>query len=80
VVTLEALLTRFDAFAAVEDERVPAYMRALAQRGVVSGTTGVAGLVGLAEIRGCVSGARCALVINTEGAANPEGYATTLLS
>lgn len=77
---LEALLTRFDAFTAVEDKRVPAYMRALAQRGVVSGTTGVAGLVGLAEIRGCVSGARSALVINTEGAADAEGYATTLLS
>jgi diaminopropionate ammonia-lyase len=80
VVTLESLLTGFDAFTAVDDDRVPAYMRALAQRGVVSGTTGVAGLVGLSEIRGCVEDQRSALVINTEGAADLEGYATTLLS
>ena len=80
VATLEALLARFDAFVAVGDERVPAFMRALSQRGVVAGTTGIAGLIGLSEIRGCINGARSALVINTEGAADPEGYANALLS
>jgi diaminopropionate ammonia-lyase len=80
VATLDALLAGFDIFTAVDDEQVPAYMRALAQRGVVAGTTGVAGLVGLAELRGRVDGARSALVINTEGAADLAGYASALLS
>jgi diaminopropionate ammonia-lyase len=78
---LPALLTGFDAFAAVSDRRVSQCMLSLAQSGVVSGTTGVAGLVGLVEIRDQLEQRRPkVLVINTEGAADPPGYATALLA
>jgi diaminopropionate ammonia-lyase len=78
--SLDALLAGFDGFAAIDDQRVAECMRALAQRGVVAGTTGVAGLAGLYEIRRFVSEARSALLVNTEGAADPDGYASRLLN
>jgi diaminopropionate ammonia-lyase len=81
VTSLPALLTGFDAFAAVSDRRVSQCMLSLAQSGVLSGTTGVAGFVGLAEIRDQLTHPHAkALVLNTEGAADPRSYATALLA
>ena len=80
VTSLPLLLRAFDAFAAVSDRRVSQCMLRLAQAGVLSGTTGVAGFVGLSEIRDRLDQRPLkALVLNTEGAADPPSYAAALL-
>jgi diaminopropionate ammonia-lyase len=70
-----------DAFVAVEDEQAERAVRDLAAVGVVAGETGAAGLAGLRSIveldppgRPDLSG-RSALVLCTEGATDPAGYA-----
>ena len=79
--SVDGILAGFDAFAAIGDAQVPTSARALAEAGVVAGPTGTAGLVGLREIlpqlreRGCER----VLLINTEGAADPSGYAEVLM-
>ncbi len=76
--TLPALLDGFDAFLAVGDDRVWACVEELTRAGVVSGTTGAAGLVGLHEFRQVDGSGSSALVINTEGNADPGGYAAAM--
>jgi diaminopropionate ammonia-lyase len=72
-----ALATGVDVFVAIDDAPVEQAMRDLAAIGVVAGETGASGLAGLREL---VTGGRSvagrhALVLNTEGATDPEGYA-----
>ena len=66
-----------DAAIAIDDRRTTQAMRLLAQDGIVAGETGAAGLAGLIAwvdgFGGNVSGKRV-LVINSEGATNPESY------
>ena len=66
-----------DAAIAIDDRRTTQAMRLLAQDGIVAGETGAAGLAGLLAwvdgFGGDVSGKRV-LVINSEGATNPESY------
>jgi diaminopropionate ammonia-lyase len=81
VTSLGTLLASFDAFATVSDRRVAPCMLSLARAGVVSGTTGVAGLVGLTEVRDQLKQSRPrVLLLNTEGAADPQSYAAALLA
>ncbi len=79
------------AFVAVPDTRAEEAMRLLAQDGVVSGESGAAGLAGLlAVLTGPdartyrdalgVSGDSRVLVISTEGATDPQGYARIISS
>jgi diaminopropionate ammonia-lyase len=81
-VAFPAVLAGFDAFAAVEDGGVGDAVARLAAHGVVAGTTGAAGLVGLLAIHDQLELAEDAavLLLNTEGFADPGGYATALLS
>lgn len=73
-----------DAFIAVEDDAARAAMRALAEVGVVSGETGAAGLAGLTAARDVpelvealgLSERSRVLLISTEGATDPEAYAS----
>lgn len=75
----------FDAFLAIEDDRVPQAMRLLAQEGVMAGETGASGSAGLLELtRGTASAEACsalcigpstrALVLVTEGPTDPESF------
>jgi diaminopropionate ammonia-lyase len=73
-----SVLAGFDAFTAVSDTRVPSAMLALARAGVVSGTAGAAGLVGLYEARRHFAQARRVLLLNTEGLADPSGFVSAL--
>jgi diaminopropionate ammonia-lyase len=70
-----------DAFIAIDDERTRAAMRVLHREGLVAGECGAAGLAGLmtwqARFGGDLTGRR-ALVISTEGATDPEGYARVM--
>lgn len=80
VTCLPHLLAGFDAFVAVGDELVTSSIQALARAGVVSGPTGVAGLVGLRACRdelGLTQDTRV-LLVNSEGVADPAGYAAAL--
>ena len=78
---LNPILKSFDAFVAIDDTGLGAATRALAKTGVVSGPTGAAGLVGLREALPRLGNGRCkrVLLVNTEGAADPSGYANALL-
>jgi diaminopropionate ammonia-lyase len=80
VTGLPAVLAGFDAFVAVSDETVWACVESLTRAGVVAGTTGAAGLVGLRELEGQISWSQgsTALLVNTEGLADPAGYAAAL--
>jgi diaminopropionate ammonia-lyase len=76
------VLAGFDAFTAVGDEDVPAAVAEFARHGVVAGLTGAAGLVGVLAIRdelGLPAEAEV-LLINSEGFADPRGYADALQS
>lgn len=78
---LSRVLAGFDAFVAVQDSELGDCVRAFASAGVVSGPTGAAGLIGLRAALPQLAGRpRRALLINTEGAADPTGYAQALLS
>lgn len=78
---LARVLAGFDAFVAVEDGELGECVRTLARAGVVAGPTGAAGLVGLrAALPHLARYHRRVLLINTEGAADPTGYAQALLS
>jgi diaminopropionate ammonia-lyase len=66
-----------DTFVTVEDTDAEAAMRLLAQDGIVSGESGAAGLAGLLAFRdelGLTSD-DVVLVVSTEGATDPVGYA-----
>ena len=72
-----------DALVAVGDERAQEAMRLLAAEGVVSGESGAAGLAGLLAVRDdhpATAGAlgldadASVLLLNTEGATDPEAY------
>ncbi|HET6509906.1 MAG TPA: diaminopropionate ammonia-lyase [Baekduia sp.] len=80
--TLADLLAGFDAFVAVGDALVPGAIQALARAGVVSGATGVAGLVALRELRDelGLTERTSVLIVNSEGVADPSGYAAALLA
>lgn len=75
-----------DAFGAIDDNYAREAMRLLAAEGVVAGESGAAGLAGLlaasddAGARRCLGlgGSTRALVINTEGATDPEMYRATV--
>jgi diaminopropionate ammonia-lyase len=79
-VSLDGILAGFDAFIAVGDRLVGSSMQALARAGVVAGPTGTAGLVGLLEVMPSLADdpAGKVVLINTEGAADPSGYAEVL--
>jgi diaminopropionate ammonia-lyase len=65
-------------FVAIDDESAEHAMRDLARLGVVAGESGSAGLAGLRaliESGDFEASGRRALVINTEGATDPEAYA-----
>ena len=73
-----------DVFVAIDDSHAETAMKALAAEGIVSGESGAAGLGGLLAIAeegaeedrgaaGLAPGA-CVLVVNTEGATDPENY------
>ena len=70
-----------DAFMAIDDAAAVEAMRLLAAAGIVAGETGAAGLAGLlalsheARSRLGLTAATDALVINTEGATDPDRYA-----
>jgi diaminopropionate ammonia-lyase len=79
------LLQGVDAFVTVDDESAREAMRALAKVSIVAGPSGAAGLAGLLaaaegdrpeyrQVLGLAPDARV-LVINTEGATDPEEYA-----
>jgi diaminopropionate ammonia-lyase len=76
-----------DVFVEIDDDRAREAMRSLAGVGVVAGETGAAGLGGLIELLGGpeaeqsreflgVNGSTRALLFVTEGATDPESYAT----
>ena len=77
-----------DLFLAIDDDAARAAMRALAGVGVVAGETGAAGLGGLLALRhGTDPATRAAcgltpqarvLVFNTEGATDPDAYASVV--
>jgi len=79
---IDTILKGFDAFVAIGDAGLGPASRALANSGVVAGPTGAAGLVGAREALPWLSAreSRRVLVINTEGAADPTGYAHALLA
>jgi diaminopropionate ammonia-lyase len=66
-----------DVFTAVEDYEAEEAMRLLARDGIVSGESGAAGLAGLLAFSGelGLTGHDRILVISTEGATDPAGYA-----
>jgi diaminopropionate ammonia-lyase len=80
VTTLPTLLATFDAFIAVDDALVASSVLRLAKAGVVAGPTGVAGVVGLRAARDQLGLTEdtSVLLINSEGAADPDGYAAAL--
>lgn len=67
-----------DAFVTVDDDQAAEAMRALATVGVVAGETGGSGLAGLgqlvADAGGRLGPSSSVLVLNTEGATDPEAY------
>ncbi|MGB2711592.1 MAG: pyridoxal-phosphate dependent enzyme, partial [Conexibacter sp.] len=80
VTSLPTLLAAFDAFVGVGDDLVTSSIQMLARAGVVSGPTGCAGLVGLRAASahlGLTQESRV-LLINSEGVADPSGYAAAL--
>ncbi len=79
-VSLDGILAGFDEFLAVGDRLVSSSVQSLARAGVVAGPTGTAGLVGLRELLAGHPGDLGArvLLINSEGAADPSGYADVL--
>jgi diaminopropionate ammonia-lyase len=81
-VGLHRVLTGFDAFAAIGDEGVGSATRSLARSGIVAGPTGTAGLVGLRQALPLLERVRPrrVLLLNTEGGADPTGYARALQS
>jgi diaminopropionate ammonia-lyase len=70
----------YDLYMAIEDERARAGMRALAEEGIVAGETGAAGIGALLELAHsgaapvALDGSTRVLVLNTEGATDPEAY------
>jgi diaminopropionate ammonia-lyase len=80
VTCLPTILAGFDAFIAVGDELVSSSIQMLARAGVVSGATGCSGLVGLRAARehlGLTEQTHV-LLVNSEGVADPGGYAAAL--
>jgi len=82
LIALPALMAGIDGFAAVADESAVEAMRMLAREGQVVGEAGAAGLAGLLALENDdgaladrVRTARRVLVIASEGATDPEGYA-----
>jgi diaminopropionate ammonia-lyase len=67
-----------DAFVTVDDAQAEAAMRSLAELGVVAGETGGSGLAGLrqlvADAGGRLDRSSSVLVLNTEGATDPDAY------
>jgi diaminopropionate ammonia-lyase len=64
---------------AIDDERARDGVRRLAREGIVAGECGAAGIGGLRawiELAGEPLPGRRALVISTEGATDPDAYAT----
>ncbi len=82
VVAWPAVSRGYDIFLAVDDDPARDSMRALAEAGIVSGETGVAGLAGLTELLTSAGVARdlridadsTVLLLSTEGATDPEAY------
>ena len=68
-----AVARTFDEFVAVTDEEAAHAMRLLAP-GVEAGPSGACGLAALVQMREGLGRDARALVINTEGATNPELY------
>jgi diaminopropionate ammonia-lyase len=66
-----------DAFVTVEDSDAEQAMRLLAADGIISGESGAAGLAGLLAFRDelGLTGSDGVLVVSTEGATDPVGYA-----
>jgi diaminopropionate ammonia-lyase len=82
LVALPALTAGIDGYVAVDDGAALAAMRTLAGEGLTVGEAGSAGLAGLlalrqadGELAGRVAQARRVLVLATEGATDPDGYA-----
>jgi diaminopropionate ammonia-lyase len=82
LIALPVLMAGVDGYVAIEDSYAVTAMRALAGEGRTVGETGAAGLAGLMALSGDdgelaerVRSARRFLVIATEGATDPEGYA-----
>jgi diaminopropionate ammonia-lyase len=71
------LVQGIDWFAAVEDDAAREAMRLLAEDGIVSGESGAAGLAGLLVFGAQLGldGDQTLVVISTEGATDPVGYA-----
>lgn len=71
------LVRGIDWFAAVEDDAARDAMRLLAEDGIVSGESGAAGLAGLLVFGAQLGldGDQTLVVISTEGATDPVGYA-----
>jgi diaminopropionate ammonia-lyase len=73
-----------DFVATVEDDQARQAMRDLAAHGVVAGESGAVSLAGLGEAladlreAGAVHGTTTALLISTEGATDPQAYATVV--
>lgn len=76
------LFACLDAYIAIPDERAMEAMRLLADHGVESGESGAAGLAGLLEVAGRTEAREAlgldrearVLVLNTEGATDPDAY------
>lgn len=66
-----------DTFVTVDDSDAEDAMRLLARDGIVSGESGAAGLAGLLAFRSelGLGGNDCILIVSTEGATDPDGYA-----
>ncbi|MDX6593230.1 MAG: diaminopropionate ammonia-lyase [Gaiellales bacterium] len=82
LIALPALMAGVDGYVALDDSYAITAMRALAGEGRTVGETGAAGLAGLialsgddSELADRVRSARRVLVVATEGATDPEGYA-----
>jgi diaminopropionate ammonia-lyase len=82
LVAMPAMMAGVDGFVALEDRYAVTAMRALAAEGHTVGETGAAGLaalLALAQDEGALAArvrqARRVLLLATEGATDPEGYA-----
>jgi diaminopropionate ammonia-lyase len=66
-----------DVFVALDDPSAECAVRDLARNGIVAGETGAAGLAGLQALAADGSfplAGRRVLLLNTEGATDPDGY------
>lgn len=79
---MDKILQGFDCFVAIGDGGLGPASRALAEFGIVAGPTGAASLIGLREVLPRLKKSQCrrVLLINTEGAADPAGYAQAMLA